>query len=188
MKIILASASPRRRDILQNANIDFEVIVSDADENIDETNPEKYTLEVAKRKANAIENYDDAIIIAADTAVALESRILGKPKDEEDAFKMLSFLSGKCHSVYTGVCIKSAEKEISFCEKSDVYFKELSEDEIRNYIESGEPFGKAGAYGIQGIGGLMISKISGDYLNIVGLPMSRLYDALKKEFGFKGMI
>ena len=188
MKIILASASPRRRDILQNANIDFEVIVSDADENIDEKNPEKYTLEVARRKANAIKCNVDEVIIAADTAVSLEDKILGKPKDEDDAFRMLSFLSGKCHSVYTGVCVKSAEKEILFCEKSDVWFRKLSPYEIQNYIKSGEPFGKAGAYGIQGIGALMISEIRGDYLNIVGLPMSRLYDILKKEFDFKGMI
>ena len=158
MKIILASASPRRRDILKNANIEFEVLVSDADENINETNPEKFTLEIAKRKAYAIKD-DENIIISADTAVACDGEIMGKPKDSDDAKRMLSLLSGKKHSVYTGVCIKRGEKCVSFCEKSDVYFKKITDCEIENYIKSGEPFGKAGAYAIQGLGALLISKI-----------------------------
>ncbi len=187
MKIILASASPRRRDILENAKIPFEILVSDADESFDEKDAEKFTLEIAKRKALAIENEQD-IIISADTAVSIGGEILGKPKDHEDAKRMLTLLSGKMHSVFTGVCVRKGEKIISFCEKSDVYFKELSKKEIENYIESGEPFGKAGAYAIQGLGALLVSKISGDYLNIVGLPMARLYDVLKNDFSFEGSI
>lgn len=187
MKIILASASPRRRDILKNANIPFEVLVSDADENINEKNPEKFTLEIARRKAEAIKNESD-IIIAADTAVACGGEIMGKPKDKDDAKRMLSLLSGRRHSVYTGVCVKKGSKCVLFCEKSDVYFKKITEKEIENYIESGEPFGKAGAYAIQGLGAVLISEISGDYLNIVGLPLSRLYSVLKEEFSFEGSI
>lgn len=187
MGVILASASPRRKEIMEKANIKFEVIVSDADENIDEKRPDVYVLEIAKRKAAAIENETD-IIIAADTAVAIGESILGKPKDENDAFEMLRLLSGEKHSVYTGVCVKKGEKQISFCEKSDVYFKELTDTEIKNYIKTKEPFGKAGAYAIQGIGALLVEKIEGDYQNIVGLPISRLYTVLKKEFEFEGMI
>ena len=148
MGIILASASPRRREILEKANINFKIIVSDADENINEKRPDVYVLEIAKRKAAAIENEND-IIIAADTAVSVEGRILGKPKDENDAFEMLKLLSGKKHSVYTGVCVRKNEETVTFCEKSDVYFKKLEDVEICNYIASGEPFGKAGAFAIQ---------------------------------------
>ena len=187
MGIILASASPRRREILEKVNIDFEIIVSDADENINETRPQVYVSEIARRKALAIDRKED-IIIAADTAVAIDDKILGKPQDADDAFKMLSLLSGKKHSVYTGVFVKQGEKEVSFCEKSDVYFKKIDEAEIKSYIASGEPFGKAGAYAIQGLGALLIEKIEGDYLNIVGLPLSRLYGVLKKDFKFEGMI
>lgn len=187
MGIILASASPRRKEILEKVKIDFEIIVSDADENLNEKNPEKFAVEIARRKAMAIDK-KDKIIVAADTAVAIDDKILGKPKDEKDAFYMLSLLNGKKHSVYTGVCVKKNEEIVTFCEKSDVYFKNLKENEIYNYIASGEPFGKAGAYAIQGFGALLIEKIEGDYENIVGLPVSRLYDVLKKDFEFEGMI
>ena len=187
MGIILASASPRRKEILQKVNINFEIIVSDADENLNEQNPEKFVVEIAKRKAMAIDK-KDKIIVAADTAVAIDNKILGKPKDEKDAFEMLSLLQGKKHSVYTGVCVRKNEEIITFCEKSDVFFKKLEDIEISNYIATKEPFGKAGAYAIQGFGALLIEKIEGDYENIVGLPVSRLYDVLKKDFKFEGMI
>ncbi len=188
MKIILASASPRRREILENAGIDFEIKVSDADESTDEREPEKLVLLLAKRKADAVEREDGSILISADTVVSIDGRILGKPNGDEGAREMLHLLSGKKHTVYTGVCVKGDGKEITFCESSDVYFKNLSEEMIENYIKSGECFGKAGGYAIQEKAALMIEKIDGDYLNVVGLPMSRLYDVLTGEFSYKGVI
>jgi len=188
MKIILASASPRRREILENAGVDFEIKVSDADENTDETNPEKLVRILAKRKADAVEREQGSILISADTVVSIDGEILGKPDGESGARKMLMMLSGKKHTVYTGVCVVGDEKEVIFSEKSDVYFKKLSQSMIENYIKSGECFGKAGGYAIQEKAALMIEKIDGDYLNVVGLPMSRLYDVLTGDFSYKGVI
>lgn len=191
-KIILASASPRRREILSGVGMDFEVLVSEADEGT--VSPEGletgvYVQELALLKASAAAKAADekeAIIIAADTVVAASGEILGKPKDEEDAFRMLKSLSGKCHSVFTGICVMRKKNAYSVCAavQTRVYFKELSDKQIESYIKTGEPMDKAGAYGIQGKGSVLIEKIEGDYFNVVGLPVSRLAEILEKEFDY----
>lgn len=181
MEIILASASPRRREILENAGIRFKVCPADVDETTDKTEPSEYVTELAKRKAEALDCGRN-IIVAADTVVATGSEILGKPRDDGDAARMLTLLSGKAHQVYTAVSVRSKDKSVTFCEKTDVYFKELTKEQIDWYIKTGEPRDKAGAYAIQGKGAVFIKKIDGDYLNVIGLPLSRLYDVLHKNF------
>ncbi len=182
MKLILASASPRRRELMTLAGIPFEARPVDADETIICcTPPEGAVMMLATRKAQlAAEQFPDDLIIGADTIVAAGKHIYGKPATKEDAFEMLSALSGKTHQVFTGVCIytKSGERN-AFCTRTDVSFFPLSEDEIRAYIATGEPMDKAGAYGIQGKGALLVEKINGDYYNVVGLPISRLIRELK---------
>ena len=187
MKIILASKSPRRKEILSLLNIPFEIMVSEADESIDEALPpfftaEKLSLEKASRVAKNI-NYD-ALVIGADTIVLSDGKILGKPKDENDAYLMLKTLSGKWHSVITGVTVMDtlSAKSESFYVETKVHFTDLTDDEINNYIKTKEPMDKAGAYGIQGQGGAFIDQISGDYFNVVGLPLCKLRQVLKKEF------
>lgn len=189
-KFILASGSPRRRELLSAAGLDFEVVVSDADEDsISKDAPvDIYVQELALLKAAAaaklVLKKKDAIIIAADTIVTLDGKILGKPRDKDDAFDMLKSLSGRKHSVYTGYCIMSIKNGFTVCNsvKTDVFFKELDDDLIRRYIKTGEPMDKAGAYGIQGKGAILADKIDGDYFNVVGLPVSALAETLKKEF------
>lgn len=191
--IVLASASPRRREILENIGLDFDVFVSEADEesvNPDDISVGMYVQELAILKASAAARLiagEDVLIIAADTVVALGDKIFGKPKDEEDAKAMLSELSGKCHSVYTGICVMRAKNAYSVCSavETKVYFKELSEEKIEKYIKTKEPLDKAGAYGIQGKGSLLVEKIDGDYLNVVGLPVARLFEVLEKEFDYE---
>ena len=191
-KIVLASKSPRRREILENLGVDFEVIESNADESTvssDGISVELYVQELALIKAaDCAKNVEDdaTLIISADTVVSLDNKILGKPKDEEEAFLMLKSLSGKTHEVYTGFCVMKSDDADSVCRacKTEVTFKELTDDEILAYIKTGEPMDKAGAYGIQGLGGLLVSGISGDYLNVGGLPASMLSDVLKNEFGY----
>lgn len=174
MKIILASASPRRKELLTLAGIEYEVVVSQCEETLpDGITPDKAVEELARQKAEDVFcRHDDAMIIAADTVVALGNTILGKPKDEDDAFNMLSSLSGRRHTVYTGVCIKTKDKTDIFYVATDVEFYELSEKEIKDYIATGEPMDKAGAYGIQGKGFVLVKGIHGDYFNVVGLPLS----------------
>lgn len=181
MKIILASGSPRRRELMTLAGFDFEVVKTDCDETLPEgISPSGAVLMLSGRKADAAraEN-DDAVILAADTVVAVDGGILGKPEDEADAAKMLRRLSGKTHTVYTGVCILAGENRVSFAEATDVTFFELTDEEIAAYVATGEPMDKAGAYGIQGKGSLLCEKISGDYFNIVGLPIARVARELK---------
>ncbi|WP_195270601.1 Maf family protein [Eubacterium sp. 1001713B170207_170306_E7] len=177
MNIILASASPRRRELMTMAGIPFEARPVNADETITCcTPPEGAVMMLASRKAQlAAEQFPDALIIGADTIVAAGKRIYGKPASESEAFEILSALSGKTHQVFTGVCIytKSGARN-AFCTRTDVTFFPLSESEIRTYIATGEPMDKAGAYGIQGKGALLVEKIAGDYYNVVGLPISRL--------------
>jgi septum formation protein len=176
MKIILASASPRRKELLTLAGFEYEVIVSQCEEILpDGITPDKAVEELARQKAEDVFNRNsDCMIIAADTVVALGNTILGKPKDEEDAFRMLSSLSGKRHAVYTGVCIKSKDKTDIFHVATEVEFYDLTEKEIRDYIATKEPMDKAGAYGIQGRGALLVKRIDGDYYNVMGLPVGRL--------------
>lgn len=189
-KFILASASPRRRELLKQIGLDFDVLVSDADEDkIDKNLPaDLYTEELAMAKAAAaaaVVGGADKIIIAADTIVYFNGKILGKPSSEEEAFEILSELSGNVHEVYTGICVMRASDgfSVASCEKTKVYFKTLTEEKIKKYIASGEPMDKAGAYGIQGLGVLLTQKTDGDYSNVVGLPLSKFEDILKKEFG-----
>lgn len=189
-KIILASGSPRRRELLLGMGLDFEVIVSDADENIEnaENVPASvYVQELALIKGAAVMknlSKKDCIVISADTIVTLDSNILGKPSDEEEAYLMLKTLSASTHEVYTGICVmrKSDGKTCCRSVKTEVVFKELSDELIYDYIKTGEPMDKAGAYGIQGMGALLVKEIHGDYHNVVGLSVSELSDMLKTEF------
>ena len=192
-KFILASASPRRKELLSAIGLDFTVIVSEADEDSisKELEPSLYVQELALLKAAAtsktISDNKDAIVIAADTIVTLDNKILGKPSDTSDAFTMLKALSGRTHEVYTGYCIMRISDGMSVCKavKTEVTFKTLTDEKINSYIASGEPMDKAGAYGIQGLGSLLIEKFNGDYHNVVGLPISSLADTLEKEFDIK---
>ena len=184
MKIILASQSPRRKELLERMGIqDFETISPNVDESaFHGLPPEELVRRLSAEKAAAVAGKvgEDAIVIAADTVVALEGAILGKPADELDAFKMLSALSGVRHQVYTGVTVcRGGEKQTAH-EVTDVTFRELSEREIEDYISTGEPMDKAGAYGIQGYGALLIQGISGDYYNVMGLPVCRLSGMLAR--------
>ena len=174
MKIILASASPRRKELLTLAGFEYEVIVSQCEEILPEgITPDKAVEELARQKAEDVFSRNtDCMIIAADTVVALGNTILGKPKDEDDAFTMLSSLSGRRHTVYTGVCIKTKDKTDIFHVATDVEFYPLSEKEIKDYIVTKEPMDKAGAYGIQGKGFVLVKGIHGDYFNVVGLPLA----------------
>lgn len=181
MKIVLASGSPRRKEIMKNAGYDFEVKTSSADEALpDNITPDEAVKYLAEIKGDAVEVDENTLVVSADTVVALDGKILGKPKDENDAFSMLSLLSGRMHNVFTGVCVRLGDKKTVFCEKTEVKFYTLSEEEIKAYIVTGEPSDKAGAYGIQGKGALLVEKINGDYLNVVGLPMARLERVLRE--------
>lgn len=179
--IILASASPRRRELLSLAGVDFSVKVADVNEVIPENaKPDEVVISLAMQKAQAVANENpDSIVIGSDTVVALDGEILGKPKNEENAAQMLTRLSGRSHTVYTGVAIIHGEKVKNFCEATEVVFNNLTQEEIRNYIATGECMDKAGAYGIQGKGCVLVEKINGDYFNVVGLPVSKLYRELR---------
>ena len=183
MAIILASASPRRRELLKFITEDFTVRVSDAEEVTDPgLTAEEAVKSLAVIKGEAVAgSFPDDTVISADTIVVLDGRILGKPRDEEDAFGMLTSLSGRTHEVFTGVCVIHGEKRLVFAERTEVSFYELSEDEIRAYIATSEPADKAGAYGIQGRGCTLVKGISGDYNNVVGLPVARLNRILKEN-------
>ena len=188
-KFILASASPRRRELLENLGLKFNIIVSNEEENIDKNlSPDLYTSELAMLKAAAVAKHisdrKGQIIISADTVVCLDNIILEKPKDSDDAFNMLKKLSARTHSVFTGVCVMrlADAKTVTRSIKTEVTFKELSDDTIKRYIATGEQLDKAGGYGIQGKGGVLVEKINGEYSNVVGLPISALYDIFKNEF------
>ncbi|MEG1835691.1 MAG: Maf family protein [Oscillospiraceae bacterium] len=183
--LILASASPRRCEILKNVGIPFTVKVSDIDETLPYEMPAQIAVEyLASLKNDAIKLADDEIIVSADTVVAVDNKILGKPIDKADAFNMLKSLSNRTHSVYTGVKIRAKEKSSIFSVKTDVIFFDLTDEEIFKYIETNEPLDKAGSYGIQGKGAFFVKEIHGDYLNVVGLPLSRLCRELKTFEGF----
>jgi septum formation protein len=188
MNIILASKSPRRREILENLGVKFTVVTADTDENSDIQNPEELVKELAYRKANAVKEKliakkkftDDTVIIGSDTVVAKGGLILGKPKDRKNAKEMLLMLSGDSHSVISGVSIITANKTLCLSQTTDVYFDVMSENEINTYIDSGECDDKAGAYGIQGLASRFIKKIDGCYFNVVGLPVN-LLNKMAKE-------
>ena len=185
-RYVLASASPRRKELLKEIIDEFEIIPSNADESVEETlAPELFVATLAKRKAAEValraEN-DGKIVIGSDTVVAFGKEILGKPKDENDAYRMLSLLSGRKHAVYTGVCFAKAENGIlktrTQTVKTDVFFFNLSDEYIKEYIRGGSPMDKAGAYGIQD-GGL-VEKISGSYSNVVGFPVEYAKDEIER--------
>lgn len=198
-RIVLASASPRRRELLEQIGMEFEVCPAKGEEVITETTPEAVVLELSRQKAQEVAagilSYNeknselltpqDILVIGADTVVAYEGKILGKPKDEQDAKQTLAMLAGKTHSVYTGVTLVFMDQSgragmDSFYEKTDVTVYPMEEAEIDRYVASGEPMDKAGSYGIQGFFAVHIQGIQGDYNNVVGLPVARFYQELKK--------
>lgn len=180
-KIILASASPRRCELMGIITDNFEIITADVDETIEDgTSPEKAVMQLSLKKAEAVsEKYRGRTVIGADTVVVCDGRILGKPENRENACEMLKMLSGRTHFVLTGVTITDGEKADTFFVSSDVTFFEMTDREILSYVESGEPDDKAGAYAIQGKGSLFVEKINGDYFNIVGFPVSEVNRHLK---------
>lgn len=175
--IILASASPRRRELLQLITPSFEIRPADVDETVPEgMKGREYCEYIARKKGEAVALcHHDALVISADTAVIVDDVILGKPSDREEAFKMLSMLSGRTHSVVTGCCLFYKGKSVTFSEETKVTFYHLDDGEITAYIDTLDPFDKAGGYGIQTKGVLLVKGIEGDYNNVVGLPVSRLY-------------
>ncbi|MCH5332758.1 MAG: septum formation protein Maf [Agathobacter sp.] len=198
-QIILASASPRRRELLEQVGIEFEVCPAQGEEVITGTKPWAVVEELSRQKAEEVaasmlmyqeEHPDlvtpeDLLVIGADTVVALDERILGKPKDEAEAVSMLTMLAGRTHSVYTGVALVFIDKsgrtgEHVFHEKTDVAVYAMTDEEIARYVAGGEPMDKAGAYGIQGAFAIYVREIRGDYNNVVGLPVARLYQELMR--------
>lgn len=201
-KIILASSSPRRRELMAQAGFAFEVLVSEADETIETETPVEMVEVLSERKAAAVAEEikrqgfaeESILLVGADTMVAIDGKKLGKPKDEKGAEEMLEELSGRTHQVYTGVTLirlRKAEngsilqESRTFSEGTDVSFYPLTKEEIRSYIAAGEPMDKAGAYGIQGKAAVFVKEIKGDYNNVVGLPIARLYQELKNWSGAK---
>lgn len=210
MRVVLASASPRRKELLGNIYSEFEVIPSTVEENIEFTNVEEYVKELAFIKAmdvvemikstanaNASEE-NELLVIGADTIVYNDGKVLGKPKDEEDATKMIRSLAGKKHQVYTGVClISNVDEEVDsasrigdlliqkFYSKTDVYVDDITDKEIADYVATGDPLDKAGGYGIQGVFSKHIRKIDGDYFNVVGLPVNEIYRHLDGLLNWK---
>ena len=180
-KLILASQSPRRRELLEKCGIPFLCDPAGIDESFDHTKPvEEEIRRLAMRKAEAgLIKHPDAVVVGSDTIVVLNGTVLGKPADEKDAEHMLKMLSGNTHQVVTGLCIMSEKKVYTDVSVADVTFAELDEEEIRSYIASKEPMDKAGAYAVQGLGGKFITGISGDYYTIVGLPLNMVYEELK---------
>lgn len=197
MYLLLASASPRRAEILRRIGVSFTVLPADADESVSALlSPAETVAALSRRKAQAVFSKCEAEkllfdgkaagkeipILAADTMVERGGRLLGKPHGEEDALQMLHTLSGKSHTVHTGVTVLYRGKEVSRTVATEVFFRTLSDEEICAYVRSGEPLDKAGAYGIQGIGALLVEKIVGDYDNVVGLPAAALYTLFRDEF------
>ncbi len=182
-KIILASRSPRRKQLLEWAEIPFEILVKETEETYPvHLSKEGIAMHIARNKAGAVQPLctKEAVVLAADTIVVLNDRIIGKPKDREDAIAILSDLSGKKHVVITGVVIKKNDKEIAFADSTDVYFHELTREQIEFYVDKYRPYDKAGAYAIQEwIGVVGIKSVSGDFYNVMGLPVSRVVQALK---------
>lgn len=180
--IILASASPRRKEILELADLKFDVMPSDAQEITTKTAPNEVVMELASIKAKDIykKSEKQSMIVGADTVVAYQGQILGKPTDEADAKRMLTMLSGQTHEVYTGVCIIEEGKTKTFYEETKVTFYEISDEQIDHYIKTGEPMDKAGSYGIQGKAAVFIKGIEGDYYNVVGFPIARFLQEITK--------
>lgn len=193
-EFILASNSPRRREILKMLGMNFTVTVSDCDENVEGAlSPDALVCELALRKAQAVAEKltldHDYIVLGSDTIVWDGKRALGKPKDKEDAYSTLMSLSGRKHSVFTGIAmigrIGGREISVSDAEETEVVFAKLGEGEVKYYVDTGEPMDKAGSYGIQGFGGIFVSELHGDYYNVVGLPLSLMRRMLERHFGLR---
>ena len=180
MNIILASQSPRRRELMGHLHLPFTVQVADIDETMDPgKNVAAEVARVSRVKAEAIVCEKEDIVIAADTIVVCDNAVLGKPRDEEDAFRMLKLLSGRSHQVMTGLTVKRGKQSICCTEITDIRFRTLSDQEIRDYIATKDPMDKAGSYGIQSGAAIFVEGIHGDYYNVVGLPVCKLYKILK---------
>lgn len=182
MELILASGSPRRRELLARITPDFKVVISDVDETIDETLPgTEIVAELAKRKAQVVaQDYPTDLVIGSDTIVYLDGRVLGKPADEAEAKQMLEALSGTTHHVYTAVYLTNGITEETQISDTKVTLHPLTAKEIADYVDSGEPMDKAGAYGIQGLGALLVDEIQGDFYGVAGFPIATVYRMLKK--------
>lgn len=188
MKIILASNSPRRKELLGGLGVDFEVkVMKGVDETFPDTLPAKDVAEyISREKASAYDVADDELVITADTVVIVGDDILGKPKDAADAHRMLREISGRTHQVVTGVCLTTAKEQRSFSVATDVTFKTLSDEEIDFYIRNHRPYDKAGAYGIQEwIGYIGVTALNGSYYNVMGFPVQRVYEELTRHFGIE---
>lgn len=188
MKYFLVSTSPRRIELMKLLEVDFETIKPRFVERMPEDasiEPERFVEEMAEKKCESVLDdsilLEDSVLISADTVVYLEGRIIGKPRDEKDALQILRNLSGKWHSVFTGVCILKNEDKIKFVERTDVFFRNIDERSLKDYVTSGEPLDKAGAYGIQGKGSLFVRRIIGDYYNVMGFPIGRIWEELKRK-------
>ena len=181
MHLILASASPRRKELLELFRVPFTIRVADIDETMDENKaPYDEVARVSAAKAKAVERGKDDVVIAADTIVVCEGKVLGKPHSEEEAYEMLRLLSGRDHQVMTGMTVLRGETTVTVTEVTDLHFRELSDREIYAYIATGEPMDKAGSYGIQGGAALFCSRLVGDYYNVMGLPVCRLGEILRE--------
>ena len=194
MKLILASKSPRRKEILENLGVKFEIITCNTDEHTSERDGKKYVEEIAFRKGDAVrallekENQfdSDKIILSSDTVVvSADGEIMGKPTSREDAKRMILAFSGKPHFVISGIALISKNKTVVTSESTTVYFDTVDEEDVEKYLDTDEAYDKAGAYAIQGYASLWINGIEGDYFNVVGLPVKKLADTLKKEFNIK---
>ena len=186
MRLILASKSPRRKEILENLGLKFDIIVADADERSDERDPKQRVAALAAIKGRAVtdalEEKTNTLVIASDTLVYAEGEFLGKPRDREDARRMIGLLSGRSHSVVSGIYLFYNGKEILSADETLVTFDKMTDGEIESYVSSDEPYDKAGGYAVQGLASLYISGLEGDYFNVVGLPVNLLYKILKNEF------
>ena len=194
MNLILASKSPRRKEILENLGIKFQIITCETDENTNETDGKKYVEEIAFRKGDAVrelleskgEFTNDKIILSCDTVVvSADGEIMGKPKDRADAKRMILAFSDKPHFVISGIALITKEKTVVTSESTTVFFDTVDENDVEKYLDTDEAYDKAGAYAIQGYASLWINGINGDYFNVVGLPVKKLSDTLKKEFDIK---
>ena len=184
-RVILASGSPRRKELLEMMGIEFEVMVSDKEEVVTDTDPVLVTKDLSRQKAEAVaEEIEEGIVIGSDTVVSVDDKILGKPVDKDDALQMIGTLQGRSHMVYTGVTIINKGKRVveveTFVEGTKVNVAKMTEEEIEAYADSDEPYDKAGSYAVQGVFAKHIEGIEGDYFNVVGLPVHALYEKLKE--------
>ena len=194
MDLILASKSPRRKEILENLGVKFQIITCETDEHTNETDCKKYVEEIAFRKGDAVRTLLESegkfeknqIILSCDTVVvSADGEIMGKPKDRADAKRMILAFSGKPHFVISGIALITKEKTVVTSESTTVFFDTVDENDVEKYLDTDEAYDKAGAYAIQGYASLWINGIEGDYFNVVGLPVKKLSDTLKKEFNIK---